>query len=451
MKNQPQHEMWSNWWVFVLAAAGSAVGLGNIWKFPYMAGENGGGAFVLVYLLCIAMIGIPVMMSEVLLGQIGQQNPIHTLLSLSRKYGRSPLWSCIGWIGVLAGIIILSYYAVIAGWVMHYMFLMSTGHFTEAGSSFVSTVFSDFTGDPYKVLLWFTLFMLITVVIVSRGVHRGLELFIRWAMPLLFILMFVLLVYAAVSGNFAQAVSFLFSFNVNNLSSQGVLSAMGHAFFTLSIGMGVMMAYGSYLPKKVSVIPVVCIIAVLDTLVALMAGLAIFPIVFANDLSVGVGPGLLFQTIPLAFGNLPAGAWFGTAFFLLVSVAAITSAISLLEPGLAFFVEKYKLRRGLVALSLGGFCWFLGIGTVFSFNIWSEFHVMGSLTVFDFLDYTAQKVLMPLGGFLVTIYMAYKLPSQLVVEKLGIQKKYIYLWKGLVGVAAPLSIIIIFLHSFGLF
>ena len=451
MKDQPQHETWSNWWVFVLAAAGSAVGLGNIWKFPYMTGENGGGAFVIVYLLCIAVVGVPVMISEVLLGKMGQKSPINTMISLCKEHKRSPFWVCIGWMGVLAGLIILSYYAVIAGWVMHYMFLLPQGHFTGASGEFVGDVFSEFVSNPYLVLFWFTLFMVTTVVIMSRGVHRGLELFIRWAMPLLFVLVFVLLGYSVVSGNFAQGFSFLFSFNIKDITNETILSAMGHAFFTLSLGMGAIMAYGSYLPKKVSIVPAVGIIAILDTLVALVAGLAIFPIVFANGLSPSAGPGLIFQTIPLAFGQLPAGTFFGTIFFILVGVAALTSAVSLLEPALAFFVEKYQQTRTRIALILGGICWILGIGTILSFNIWSNFHIVGSLTVFDFLDYVAQKVLLPVGGFLIVIFVAYKLPSQLVMEKLHINKKYAYLWKALVSVITPLSIIIIFLHSFGLF
>ena len=451
MKNLSQRETWSNWWVFILAATGSAVGLGNIWKFPYMTGENGGGAFVIVYLLCIAVIGIPVMISEVLLGQMGRQSPINTMLSISKEYGRSPFWAIIGWMGVIAGFIILSYYAVISGWAIHYIFLLAKGHFTGADSEFVSNVFSNFVGNPSLVIFWFTLFMAIAVLIISRGVHKGLEFFIRWAMPLLFVLVFVLLGYAIVSGDFSQGFSFLFSFDLQKINSQAVLSAMGHAFFTLSLGMGAIMAYGSYLPKNIPIIPAVGIIAVLDTLVALVAGLAIFPIVFANGLSPGAGPGLLFKTIPFAFGHLPAGAFFGSFFFLLVSFAALTSAISLIEPALAFFSEKYKFTRTRIAIVLGIVCWILGLGTVFSFNLWSKFHVVGSLTIFDFFDYVSHKILLPLGGFLIVIFVIYQLPSEMVMKKLNINKKYSLLWKGLTGVIAPLSIIVIFLHSFNLF
>ena len=448
---ESQHGTWSNRLAFIFAATGSAVGLGNIWKFPYMAGENGGGAFVIIYLLCIAFIGIPVMISEVLLGRMGRQSPIHTMLSLSKTYGRSSAWSCIGWMGVLAGFIILSFYAVIAGWVLHYMFLMAKGHFASADGPFVKNVFSEFVSEPSLVMFWFTLFMIVTVAIISRGVRRGLELFVKWAMPLLFVLMFVLLGYAVVSGDFAKGFSFLFSFNIKDLSPEAVLSAMGHAFFTLSIGMGAIMAYGSYLPKKVSIISTVGVVAFLDTLVALVAGLAIFPIVFTNGLQPDAGPSLLFQAIPLAFGNLPAGSLFGALFFLLVSFAALTSAISLIEPALAFFVEKYKTKRLYAAILIGLTCWVLGIGTVLSFNLWDDFHIVQSMTIFDFLDYISQKILLPFGGFLIALYVAYKLPVQVVVENLGLKKKHIRFWKALVGGIAPFSVVIIFVHSLGLF
>lgn len=448
---ESQHGTWSGRWAFIFAATGSAVGLGNIWKFPYMAGENGGGAFVIIYLLCIVCIGIPIMIAEVLLGRMGRKSPVNTMLSLSKEYGRSRAWSCIGWMGVLSGFIILSFYAVIAGWVMHYIFLLSKGRFIGADNEVVSSVFSEFVSNPSLVLFWFTLFMIITVVIISRGVKRGLELFVKWAMPLLFVLMFVLLGYAVVSGDFAKGFSFLFSFNFKNLSPEAVLSAMGHAFFTLSLGMGAIMAYGSYLPRKVSIVSTVGVIAFLDTLIALIAGLAIFPIVFTNGLQPDTGPGLLFQAIPLAFGNLPAGTLFGALFFLLVGFAALTSAISIVEPALAFLVEKYKMKRSYHAIVIGVACWVLGLGTVFSFNIWSDVHVVQSMTIFDFLDYLSQKILLPFGGFLIALYVAYKIPFRVVSENLNLKKQYATLWKALIGIIAPLSIIIIFLHSLGLF
>ena len=304
-----QHGMWSSRLVFVLAAAGSAVGLGNIWKFPYITGENGGGAFVVVYLVCIALIGVPIMMAEVMLGRAGRMSPINTMRALTKQSGGSGFWPVIGWMGVVAGFLILSYYAVIAGWAVYYIFRLASGTFEGADGAASGAAFDAFLANPWAILLWQTIFMAVTVVIIARGVARGLETAVRWLMPLLFVLLVVLVGYAAAFGDFARGAAFLFSFDASKLSVDGLLTAMGHAFFTLSLGMGAIMAYGAYLPARTSIASTVTTIAVLDTVVALVAGLAIFPIVFGTPgLEPGEGPGLMFVTLPIAFGNLPVGA-----------------------------------------------------------------------------------------------------------------------------------------------
>ena len=363
--------MWSSRWLFVLAAAGSAVGLGNIWKFPYITGENGGGAFVLIYLACVALVGIPIMMSEVMLGRAGRASPINAMRKLTKRANKGNGWVFIGWMGVAAGFLILSYYAVIAGWALNYIWLTASGTFAGASADVASTTFNDFLADPLQLVMWQTIFMVLTVWIVGRGVSKGLETAIRLFMPLLFVLLIVLLGYAVTSGGFEQGVRFMFDLKFDQVTPETWLIAMGQAFFTLSLGMGTMMAYGSYVPSDTGIGSTVLTIAVLDTVVAVSAGLAIFPIVFANGLEAGQGPGLMFVTIPLAFGQLPLGALFGTVFFILVSFAAITSAISLTEPALSYLVEEYNAKRKRVAISLGVMCWILGLGTVFSFNIWA--------------------------------------------------------------------------------
>ncbi|MEM9622913.1 MAG: sodium-dependent transporter [Pseudomonadota bacterium] len=368
LASDSRHGMWSSRWLFVLAAAGSAVGLGNIWKFPYITGENGGGAFVLIYLVCVALVGIPIMMSEVLMGRQGRSSPIHTMRKLSEAAGRSSRWTFIGWMGVLAGFLILSYYAVIAGWALKYIWVTATGTFESATPQVASDTFNTFLSDPLQLLGWQTLFMILTIWIVGRGVSQGLETAIRWFMPMLFVLLIVLLVYSVNSGGFAQGWAFMFDLKFEQVTAETWLIAMGQAFFTLSLGMGTMMAYGAYVPDNAGIGSTVLTIAVLDTVVAISAGLAIFPIVFANGLEAGQGPGLMFVTVPLAFGQLPLGAIFGTVFFVLVSFAAITSAISLTEPALAYLVEEYNAKRKRVAISLGVMCWMLGVGTVLSFS-----------------------------------------------------------------------------------
>ena len=339
------HGEWSSRWAFVLAATGSAVGLGNIWKFPYITGENGGGAFVLVYLISIGLIGIPIMMAEVMLGRRGRLSPINTMRKLAKAGGHSRHWQWLGWAGVLTGFLILSYYSVIAGWALSYTTRAALGEFTGADAGVIKNMFTDFISSPLALLGWHTLFMVMTMFIVSRGVRGGLEKAVKLLMPALFILLVLLVGYAVNTGAFARGVEFLFYPDFGSIGWNGILIAMGHAFFTLSLGMGSIMVYGSYLPKNISIAKTTFLIAGADTLVALMAGLVIFPIVFANELHAGSGPGLIFQTLPIAFGQMWGGLFFGTLFFILLVFAAWTSAISLIEPAVAWLVENHNMTR----------------------------------------------------------------------------------------------------------
>ncbi len=443
-----RHGMWSSRWLFVLAAAGSAVGLGNIWKFPYITGENGGGAFVLIYLVCVALVGIPIMMSEVMIGRQGRSSPIHTMRKLADKAKRSRKWTFIGWMGVLAGFIILSYYAVIAGWALKYIWITGSGSFQQATPELATSTFNDFLADPWQLIFFQTVFMAATIWIVGKGVSKGLETAIRWFMPLLFILLIVLLGYSINSGGFAQGWAFMFDLKFDQVTPETWLIALGQAFFTLSLGMGTMMAYGAYVPDNANIGSTVVTIALLDTVVAVSAGLAIFPIVFANGLEAGQGPGLMFVTLPLAFGQLPLGAVFGTVFFVLVSFAAITSAISLTEPALAYLVEEYNAKRKRVAISLGVMCWALGLGTVLSFNIWSEFYVVGDLNIFGFLDYLSQNVMLPLGGLLIAVFAVWALPAAVREKQLGLRPGVVSIfWKIVGGIVAPLGVLAVFVYT----
>ena len=290
--------------------------------------------------------------------------------------------------------------------------------------------------------------MAATVAIISRGVTKGLETAIRWFMPLLFVLLMVLLGYAITSDGFAQGWEFMFAFNWDAMGRDAVLVAMGQAFFTLSLGMGAIMAYGAYLPNGASIAGTVTIIALLDTVVAIAAGLAIFPIVFANGLEPSQGPGLMFVTIPLAFGQMPLGALFGTMFFVLVSFAAITSAISISEPALAYLVEQYNAKRSRVAISLGVICWCLGIGTVLSFNHWADLHIVGELTYFDFVDYVSQNIMLPLGGLFIALFAAFGLPKTVIGNQLGLRSGALaVLWKVVCGVIAPAGVLLVFVAT----
>jgi len=444
-----QHGMWSSRTVFVLAAAGSAVGLGNIWRFPYVAGENGGGAFVLVYLACIFLIGIPIMASEILIGRAGRQSPINTVRAIAANSGANPLWQVVGWMGALAGFMILSFYAVIAGWVLSYVLQLGAGTYNGADAEFASNAFSAFIGDVWSVVGWYTVFMALTIFITARGVGRGLEVAVKYLMPTLFVLLIVLVIYAAVtSGHFMEGMAFLFSFDFEKLSWNSVLVAMGQAFFTLSLGMGAIMAYGAYMPKDISIVGTATTVALMDTAVALMSGLIIFPLMFANGLESSGGPGLMFITLPLAFGQMVGGQFFGCVFFILVTFAAITSAISLVEPAVAWIVERMKVSRVSAALIVGGFAWILGLGSAFSTNIWADVYIVGNMTFFDTMDYVSNNIILPLGGILIALFAGWVVDKKIRDEQMAADLPYYPLWRVLTRFVAPIAVAIVFLMTF---
>ncbi len=442
------HGQWSSRWAFVLAATGSAVGLGNIWKFPYITGENGGGAFVLVYLVCIAVVGIPIMMAEVMIGRRGRQSPINTMRTLAREAGRHPAWQYLGWAGVLAGFLILSYYSVIAGWALAYMFRAGSGMFLGASAEDIRQLFNELVSSPERLLAWHTIFMVLTMVVVSRGVRSGLESAVRFLMPSLFIILVVLVGYAMNTGAFLEGVKFLFAPDFSKLSGASVLIAMGHAFFTLSLGMGAIMIYGSYMPEYASIAKTSLIIALADTVVALLAGMAIFPIVFANGLEPGVGPGLIFQTLPLAFGHMPAGAFFGLLFFVLLVFAAWSSAISLIEPAVTWLVENHGFTRVSACVWSGLFTWLLGLGTIFSFSTWSEYTLFGK-TFFDLLDFVTANIMLPLGGLFIAIFAGWVMSRRASQEELAMTPSLYGLWRFLMRFITPLAVIVVFLNAIG--
>ncbi|WP_136680431.1 sodium-dependent transporter [Neptunomonas sp. XY-337] len=438
------HGSWTSRWIFVLAATGSAVGLGNIWKFPYITGENGGGAFVLVYLVCILLVGVPIMISEVLIGRRGRHSPINSMKDVAVESGRSPRWSAVGWVGALAGVMIFSFYSVVAGWVLHYIAGMVRGDYIDIGSAMASRQFEALLADPKVLLMWHSIFVVMVLVVVAGGVSKGLERATRVMMPALFVLLFVLLVYAMTTGAFMQGVEFLFAFDLSKLTMEAILVALGHAFFTLSLGMGAIMAYGSYMPSKASIGSTVLMIAALDTLVALVAGLAIFPIVFANDLDPGAGPGLMFITLPVAFGQMLGGQIFGFLFFLLIGVAAWTSAISLMEPAVAWLVEKFPISRASACMMLGLLVWLLGIACLGSFNEISDMTVAG-MTLFDLMDFATANIMLPLGGLMICLFAGWRMKRVALEEELSLSKPWLFLaWYLAIRFVAPVAVAAIF-------
>ena len=446
------HGQWSNRLVFILAATGSAVGLGNIWKFPYLTGENGGGTFVLVYLLCIALIGIPVMTAEIMLGRRGRQSPINTMKMLAKDENRNQSWVWLGRMGIVAGFLILSYYSVIAGWALSYVFRTGSGMFIGASTDVVNGIFGDLVGDPERLLAWHTIFIVMTMIVVARGVKNGLETAVRYLMPALFALLLMVVAYAMTTGHFMEGVRFMFM--PGKISNAGVLDAMGHAFFTLSLGMGAIMVYGSYLPRGTSIVQATLYIAIADTVVALLAGLAIFPIVFANGLEPGAGPGLIFKTLPIAFGQMEAGTLVGTAFFVLLTFAAWTSAISLIEPAVAWLVENKGMNRLYASMYTGIATWLLGLGTVFSFNIWSDKtwsipYIFKNYSFFDTLEKLTFNLMLPLGGLFIAIFSAWCMREASSREELDTAGWIYRLWQILLRYVTPVAVIIVFLKAIG--
>ena len=439
------HGAWIGKWTFILAATGSAVGLGNIWGFPYKAGTNGGGAFVLIYLGCILIIGIPIMISEIILGRRAGNSPINAMRSVALESNRSSSWQIVGWSGIFSGILILSFYSVIAGICLNYIFISAS----SSGTISSPEQFTNVISSPINLILWHTVFMILTALIVSAGIKDGIGRMVKILMPLLGFLMIFMVIYSIVNGDFSRAMSFLFAPDFSNVTSDTLLQAMGQAFFSLSLGMGSIMAYGAYMPKDQKVVSTSFTVASLDTLIAILAGLAIFPIIFAFNLEPNSGPGLVFVSMLSAFNQMQFGQIIGPLFFILLSVAALSSSISLLEPGVAYLSEENILSRRRSAEIISFFVWILGIGSALSFNIWSDFSLIGDRNFLDSMDFIANQILLPLGGMLIAIFVGWFMKKSLIVNELGSINAYLYsLWRFFVKFIAPVCVGYIFYRQF---
>jgi len=438
------HGTWSSRWTFILAATGSAVGLGNIWKFPYMAGDNGGGAFVLVYLACICIIGLPIMLGEIMIGRRGRSSPANSMKSLAVEANTTSAWTLLGATGALAGLLILSFYSVAAGWAMSYIF----NGFQNITAESSSSSFNNLLSSPSSLIFWHSLFIAITVFIVARGILKGLEKWINTLMPILFLIILLLCVYAMQTGAFLEGLRYLFMPDFSKINPQVMLEALGQAFFTLSLGMGAIMAYGAYMPANQNIGKTAVSVAALDTGVALLAGIAIFPIVFANGLAPSEGPGLVFVTLPIAFSAMPFGILFGTLFFVLLSIAALSSSISLIEPGVAWLIESLKIKRITATILLGFTAWFIGLFSALSFNLLSEFTIFGK-NFFDATDFLTNQIMLPLGGIFIAIFVGWVMKKEHVLDELGFQENFIFkAWYFSVRFVAPTLVGLVFLYFF---
>lgn len=439
---------WTTNWGFILAAVGAAVGLGNIWKFPYMAGENGGGAFVLVYLVAVALIGLPILVAELFIGRAGRASPPEAMQNLATRTGNSKHWRIVGGMGMLVGFLILTFYSVIGGWVLSYILRAISGDFTGLDGASSATTFNNFLASPLQLALWHGLFMLFTAGIVAKGVAEGIERAVKILMPALFVLVLLLVVYSAFVGNFSGALTYLFSFDASKITETVILEAIGQAFFSIGIAMGLMMIYGAYVPRNFSLVRSSYIIVGADTLVALFAGLMIFPLVFSHGLEANQGPGLIFVTLPIAFGDMPAGPLVAALFFLLLSFAALSSAIAILEPAVTWVRSRFGLSRGL-AVSLTALAAFLlGLLSVISFNVGAD-HLpefmntyLASPTYFDLFDNLTSNILMPIGAMLMALFVGWRLERALLCDELAIQDGgLLKTWLVLLRFVAPLAVL----------
>ena len=440
-KQLKSHGAWIGKWTFILAATGSAVGLGNIWGFPYKAGTNGGGAFVLIYLGCILIIGLPIMISEIIIGRKSGNSPINAMKNVALESKKSSVWQVVGWSGIFAGILILSFYSVIAGICLNYIFISATSSGTISSPDQFSSVISS----PSNLIIWHTIFMVMTALIVSAGIKDGIGRMVKILMPMLGFLMIFLVIYSMINGDFTKALSFLFAPDFSDVTSDTLLQAMGQAFFSLSLGMGSIMAYGAYMPKDQQVVSSSFTVASLDTLIAMLAGLAIFPIIFAFNLEPNSGPGLVFVSMLSAFNQMQFGQFIGPLFFILLSVAALSSSISLLEPGVAYLSEEGILSRKRSAEIISFFIWILGIGSALSFNIWSDVEIVLGKNFLDSMDFIANQILLPLGGMLIAIFVGWFMKESLIKDEIGHINNALYLlWRLFVKFVAPLCVGYIF-------
>ncbi|HPE74497.1 MAG TPA: sodium-dependent transporter [Draconibacterium sp.] len=446
---QPNRESFGSRFGVIAATAGSAIGLGNIWRFPYVAGENGGAAFIILYLGFVIAIGIPVMLSEFTIGRRAQQNVYGSFRKLAPKQP----WYLIGLMGVAAAFMILAFYTAVAGWTLEYLYQSIVNGFAGKSPDELNMMFDYFVGGTSRPLIWFFVFMGLTAFIIMAGVKNGIEKSTKILMPLLLILLLVLIVRSVTLPGAGKGISFLLRPDFSKITASTVLVALGQAFFSLSIGMGTLVTYGSYIKKSENLGSTAFSVAMADTLIAVLAGLAIFPAVFAFNIEPGYGEGLVFVTLPNIFQQMPGGTIFSVMFFILLGVAALTSTISVLEVIVAFFVEELKMKRKAATWLATFSVSILGILCVLSTSSLADFKILGH-TIFSLLENTTANVLLPLGGMFIVIFVAWFFGRQNVVDELSndgkLKARYVPLFMFIIKFVAPLAIAFVFLQGIGL-
>lgn len=433
----------------IAAVAGSAIGLGNIWRFPYVAGENGGAAFLFIYLIIIIGIGIPVMTSEFIIGRSAQKNPYGAFKLLAP--GKP--WFLIGLMGIAAAFMILAFYTTVAGWTLEYFYQTLTGNLTGKSEGELTMMFETFQKGSFRPFLWFIVFMGLTAMIILSGVQKGIERYTTLLMPILFVLLILLCLRSITLEGAGEGLRFLFHPDFSKITSKVILEALGQAFFSLSIGMGTLITYGSYIRKSDNLATSSLLVVIADTLVAILAGIAIFPAVFALGGSPASGTGLVFVVLPGIFQKMPMGEIFAFVFFLLLSVAALTSTISILEVIVAYMVEELKLTRRKATIAATLSVSVLGLVTVASLGSLGNFTIMGK-NVFGILEYLTSNIMLPVGGFFIVIFIGWFFSPKLTKKELTndgeLKAGYLPVFMFIVKFVAPVAIAAVFLYSLGI-
>ncbi len=439
---------WSSTRALLLAAAGAAIGFNNFWQFPALLGEHGGGAFLVVYLGFLALIGLPLLSAELMLGRLGRASPAGSLRHLAGLTRSDPHWAVVGGMGILAGFLIFAYLSVIAGWTVAYMLRALVGAFSGLTADGIGSQFAQLVKDPEKQLFWHTLFVAATMLVAARGLRAGLESAVRLAVPLLLVLLLALLIYAAIAGQFGRALAQLFVPDFTRLGATGVLNAMTHALFTLGLGTGVMMMYGAYAPPQTPLPRVTLRIAALDTLTALVAAVIIFAVLYAGGVEPVAGTALVFQALPLAFDHIPFGGLAGTVFFLLLTLVAWVSALAFVEPALVWLGERFQMTRSRAVLVCGFGAWALGVVVILSFNAWAFsfkfFSVVKKFGMFDALQILTAHLLLPVGAILLSLFAGWVVRPAASREALGLRTPCTYdVWLWAVRVVIPALLVIV--------
>ena len=442
-------EQWSSRWGFLLAAVGFAVGMGNIWRFPYQLGENGGSAFLIIYLACALGIGLPLLITEIAIGRRGKASASQSFINVAAESGRSKNWGWVGTLGILCAFVILSYYTVLSGWTLDYFVKASMGAFAGVDADATSVMFGNLLGSPAKLMFWNTLVHILIILVIRQGVQSGIERAVKILMPALFGAILIMVIYGMVAGDMAATLKFLLEPDFSKITFGTVMKAIGQAFFSIGIGMGSLVVFGSYMPKDFSIARSSTYVILMDTGVAVLAGFAIFPLVFQYGLNPGAGAGLVFQTLPLAFGQMPGGQLFGAIFFVLLISAALSSCMGLAEGVVNWVDEHLDIPRKQGVFWVAGAGWILGIASILGFSTWSEVRLLDfipsyvGLDIFDTLDTLAANNLLLIGGACSAIFFGWLVPKALKLDEINVADGLLFsFWRLMIRFVIPPILIV---------